>query len=98
SHTSTRVTSCPCCMSACRGRIWESLLLDTSPASCPAAGDGQWRRWCNVTVAQGMEGDGKKEDLTVLAGTSTDVLRRGGLPWSSFNVYVRDTCSSCKSS
>src|SRR5690606_28327350 len=26
---------------------------------------------CNVTVAQGMEGDGKKEDLTVLDGTST---------------------------
>src|SRR5690606_31395653 len=26
---------------------------------------------CNVTVAQGMEGDGKKEDLTVLGGTST---------------------------
>src|SRR5690606_32343470 len=28
-------------------------------------------RWCNVTVAQGMEGDGKKEDLTVLLRTST---------------------------
>src|SRR5690606_14044207 len=27
--------------------------------------------WCNVTVAQGMEGDGKKEDLTVLLRTST---------------------------
>src|SRR5690606_28516799 len=26
---------------------------------------------CNVTVAQGMEGDGKKEDLTVLGGAST---------------------------
>src|SRR5690606_33653035 len=29
------------------------------------------RKSCNVTVAQGMEGDGKKEDLTVLGGTST---------------------------
>src|SRR5690606_26837263 len=29
------------------------------------------RGWCNVTVAQGMEGDGKKEDLTVLLMTST---------------------------
>src|SRR5690606_38448397 len=28
-------------------------------------------RWCNVTVAQGMEEDGKKEDLTVLLRTST---------------------------
>src|SRR5690606_11212154 len=28
-------------------------------------------QWCNVTVAQRMEGDEKKEDLTVLLGTST---------------------------
>src|SRR5690606_27137287 len=33
----------------------------------------RWRpvQSCKVTVAQGMEGDGKKEDLTVLGGTST---------------------------
>src|SRR5690554_4507948 len=38
------------------------------PCPVPAA---RRARWCNVTVAQGMEGDGKKEDLTVLLRTST---------------------------
>src|SRR5690606_34859862 len=38
---------------------------------CNRGGAGEVSRWCNVTVAQGMEGDGKKEDLTVLLRTST---------------------------
>src|SRR5690606_23196675 len=42
-----------------------ALPADACPI-CRRAGG-----WCNVTVAQGMEGDGKKEDLTVLLRTST---------------------------
>src|SRR5690606_14453818 len=54
-------------------RIWPRcgcgmIFPGCSPAGEAAAGAAGW---CNVTVAQGMEGDGKKEDLTVLLRTST---------------------------
>src|SRR5690606_39272000 len=52
----------PPCSRLCEPCLW--------PAPPPHAPKRPYKS-CNVTVAQGMEGDGKKEDLTVLDGTST---------------------------